>query len=203
MRAFAIALGACSILMNHTVWAHQTGSGAHPAVPVHVYEWTGPHGVTHFSETPPPHSSRTPKVKHFTIRLAHVSRKKARAEYLASLAEARSMERGLKRLEREQAVASPPVAAGPFVPPAGQPGAGRYRYVRGGIGFYPDLGFYPPELAPPLAAQPAGPPPSLAPPSGGFGICGYEIACPPMGAIPPPLIPPGPPVPVPHFPPHP
>ncbi|MHB1764581.1 MAG: DUF4124 domain-containing protein [Gammaproteobacteria bacterium] len=203
VRSPALVLLAYSILMSQCVWAHKTGSGAHPQVPVHVYQWTGPRGVTHFSQTPPPKSSRTKNVKHFTIRLARVSRKKARAEYLASLAQARSMERGLRRLEREQAAASPPLATGPFIPPAGQTGAGARRYVRGGIGFYPNLGDYPPELAPPLAAQPAGPPPNLAPPSGGFGICGYEIACPPMGAIPHPLGPPPPPSPVPHFPPHP
>lgn len=200
----AVGIVCVILMMDPGARASGGGPGGHRDTPVHVYEWIGPHGVTHFSETPPPKSSRTRKVKHFTIRLAHVSRKQARADYLAQLAATRSMERGLRRLEAEQALAyPPPLRAGRSAPPGEPPVTPVDRYVRSGLGFYPDFGFYPPGLAPPFATRPAGPPPNLAPPSGGFGICGYEIACPPMGTIPQPPTLPTPPAPVPHFPPHP
>ncbi len=176
-----------------------------PEVPVPIYQWIGPHGVTHFSQTPPPGAARTINVRHFTIQLVRISRKKARAEYLSSLAQARAMERGLKRFERSEHLTAAKVPSKQGGSPLYQPGVGSSGYGRRGGGFYPDfgLGFYPPGFAPLQTPVATGPPPDLAPASGGFGICGYEIACPPMNAIPPPLTPPPPPVPVPHFPHHP
>lgn len=183
----------------HKAWANRSP----PDTVVHVYRWVGPHGVTHFSATPPPKPLRTTPVRQFTIKVPHVSRQKARAQYLASLDAARSMDQGVIELEKVEGVYPPAPTPAPVPAYAGREGAApRIRRVGyGGVGFYPAFGYYPPELAPPLARAPATPPPDLSPPSGGFGICGYEIACPPLAAPPPPLAPPAPPVAVPRLPP--
>ncbi len=167
-------------------WTGPLRAESRQAVPVRIYEWTGPHGVAHFSGTPP--SRNQPGVTHLrqkTLELVPVSARKARRDYRSSLRAARSMEQGLRMLEQQEAGSSPTVPQSPY------PGNGRAEVAPSGYAgqrgaFYPPLGFYPVGLGPPPVAQSPEPAPDLSPPSAGFGICGYEITCP--GTNTPPVI---------------
>lgn len=167
-------------------WTGPLRAEPRQAVPVRIYEWRGPHGVTHFSGTPPPRNqSGVTHLRQKTLELVPVSARQARRDYRSSLRAARSMEQGLRMLEREEAGSSSTAFQTPY------PGNGPAEVAPSGYAgqrgaFYPPLGFYPVGLGPPPFARSPGPAPDLSPPSAGFGICGYEITCP--GTNTPPVI---------------
>jgi hypothetical protein len=154
-----------------------------------VYVWIGPHGTEHFSDRPPPragvHVARRilrlpPPSSPAARRRARRSERRA-ARFLARLALTRA------RRERARAPRSTPVVRAPA--PASERAPLWYLPFAPYPGVLP---LYPRPPAPPSAALP---PPDLAPSAGGYGICGYEIACPPPPPPPPaspaPQVPPG------------
>jgi hypothetical protein len=177
--------GALLLVTLAGFWIGPALAGSRPAVPVRIYEWTGPHGVTHFSGTPPPQNrTGVTHLRQKTLELVPVSARQARRDYRASLRAARSMEQGLQTLEREEAVSSSTVVPPPY--PENGAAVAPTGYVGQRGAFYPPLGFYPVGLGPPPIVRSPQPAPDLSPPSAGFGICGYEISCP--GTDTPPVI---------------